>query len=315
MQARETRVSGITRPLWYDEAVPFTPMPSSPDAFPELFSQSVEVSKRLWRPVVIGGLMFCLMLLVSVLLAIFGLMVAGPVNFNGGSIDSLGSNAIAGFAVVIVFVTLIIFIGWAANTYYQVLAVKRSMEIRKAALQVLPLMLPLAYTGVWMFLRTYSWVPLIALLVLMLLFQGDPNMMITMMMLGVAAMIGCTAYFTPRVLFAPFILVSEGKQPNESVTLSMQRTKGYFWKILGNFVLLMIIVSALSFGLQTLFGALFQVLFAHVSDTSPIFTNIFGIAAGIVAFAVFMILYALLKFVPLVFLTQLHATLKKHPRG
>src|SRR3990167_7365833 len=103
-------------------------------------------------------------------------------------------------------VSIVIFI--LSSTYYLLVALKQAKDFGALFKQSFQLFLPMLGLHVWVFLRTFAWVPFIGL--------------ITLIILG------------PRFVLSPVLLVQEGKGVFDSAKISYKKTSGYWGKIFGN---------------------------------------------------------------------------------
>ena len=107
-------------------------------------------------------------------------------------------------AVAIVFM----FISLLAGAYYMVLAIDPKLDFQGGLKQVPKVIVPLVGLWIWMFLRSFAWIPFIGIIF--------------------AIVIG------PRLALAPVILLREKKGIMESTKSSYIRSNGYWGKIIGN---------------------------------------------------------------------------------
>lgn len=94
-----------------------------------------------------------------------------------------------------------------AMTYYTVVALKSS-DVQTTLNDVMKLLLPMIALQIWVFLRSFAWVPIAGVV------------------LGII--------LGPRFILAPVLLIKEKKGVFESASASYERTKGYWGKIFGN---------------------------------------------------------------------------------
>lgn len=112
------------------------------------------------------------------------------------------------FAIVMMIISLV------ATTYFWVLALHESEDALSIAKKTPTLIVPMLGVWVWSFLRSFAWIPFIGI--------------IPAIVLG------------PRFAFASIILIKEKKGVVESVALSYERTRGYWGKIVGNGLLMIL---------------------------------------------------------------------------
>ena len=291
-------------------------MTSSPvPSFSALFSQSVQVTKALWKPIILGMLLWTSLMGILVVLAAVAIAVAGPAqDMDAALADGVGAEEIRMMIIVLAFVTFAVFVGWGATTYSQVLAVERKPRVRDTLRRVPSVMLPLAYSSVWVFVRSLVWVPLIALLVALVVLPQNDMMTVLLLLAGMLAMLVCAAVFVPRLLLTPAILIGERLGALESVKKSEKYTKGHWRKVVGNWLLLVLILWIVSFGMQSVMGQAAEQFVGLIEGDGAAAGKI---VAGILAFiaaVVYVLVYSFVNFVPFVFIAQLTHALKVHPK-
>lgn len=99
-------------------------------------------------------------------------------------------------------------IGLLAKSYFVVLAVKGMTDPGAAVQTTLAKIVPLIGLWLWLFIRTFIWIPIIGVII--------------------AIIIG------PRFILSPLYLLEQGKGVMESTSTSMRHTSGYWGKIIGN---------------------------------------------------------------------------------
>lgn len=109
---------------------------------------------------------------------------------------------------------LILFISHLAAIYFYLLTLEKNKDIGTLLKKLPSQILPLLGLWLWIFLRTFIWIPFIGILIAIIL--------------------------GPRFICAPVYLIQEKKGIFESARISYSATKGYWGKIVGNIVVLMI---------------------------------------------------------------------------
>jgi hypothetical protein len=107
-----------------------------------------------------------------------------------------------------VSVLVAILIGLLSKSYYLVVAVKGSTDPMAAMQMTLQWIVPLLGLWVWLFLRTFVWIPVIGVIL--------------------AIVLG------PRFVLAPLYVLDRSMGVTESARESYAKTKGYWGKIFGN---------------------------------------------------------------------------------
>lgn len=120
-----------------------------------------------------------------------------------------------GLAVIVSLIITLV-----SSGYYMVIAIEGHQSAGPAFGRALSLALPLLGVWLWAFIRSFAWIPIIGF--------------IPALILG------------PRLLFSSVILVNEKKGVMESVKLSLGRSKGYWLKIVGNFIVMAICIMLVS---------------------------------------------------------------------
>lgn len=283
-------------------------MPSGPLPFGDLFNASVRTTLRLWKPLFLGfGLYIAVFLVMFLIMGISVLGTIGSMPFSeGGPTPQMG----AGFFVSLLVLFIVMFLlGMAWNIGTLVLAVDRAPRLRDTLKRIFPLMGRYISVALWMFIRTWVWVP--AFVLVFGLLVTDPSQASLFLFLSVPAMLALGIVFGPRVLFGQVIIVREKVSGFQAVKLSEQRAMGYWGKIVGNWLLLMIIFSVIHFGLQFAFGG----ALTSFEDNQTNSAALAGIlATGGIGFIVMVVVYPLLGLLPIVFLSDLHDTIKANPK-
>lgn len=110
------------------------------------------------------------------------------------------------------FTLLMLLVMSVANTYFTLFALAQKDDAAALWSAVPKYILPMIGLQLWMFVRSFVWIPLAGLVLVFV--------------------------FGPRMVLAPVILVGEKKGVFESVTISISRTRGYWGKVFGNMLLL-----------------------------------------------------------------------------
>jgi len=145
---------------------------------------------------------------------------------------------------------------------------------------------PIIGVWIWSFLRSFAW---IGLLVIFLSSVSEIPRII-----GIATTIILVLSFYPRLLFAPVILMKEEKGVVESVRLSIERSRGYWGKIVGN-----VLVMALC---QILVALVAMIPLFAILTVSDVLAAWGGLTVEI-----------LLSAYTFIFITHLSITIMEHP--
>ena len=111
-----------------------------------------------------------------------------------------------------------------SSTFYFLIALKKGKDIGALFQNSVQLFLPMLGLHLWVFLRTFAWIPVIGV--------------ITLIILG------------PRFVLSPVLLVQEEKGVFESARISYKKTSGYWGKIFGNMFVAGLFIGLISMALS-----------------------------------------------------------------
>jgi len=123
------------------------------------------------------------------------------------SMASAYRNLLPAIGVSMLIIWLISLI---ASAYFLLIALNENVTPQDALVRVPGLIIPLFLLSLWIFVRTFMWIPFIGI--------------ITGIILG------------PRFILSPVLLVRDRKGVIESAKLSYAKTSGFWGKILGNVI-------------------------------------------------------------------------------
>ncbi|MDD5469347.1 MAG: hypothetical protein PHO92_00905 [Candidatus Peribacteraceae bacterium] len=123
-----------------------------------------------------------------------------------------------------------------ASAYFLLIALNEKATFQEALGRVPSLIIPLLLLSLWIFMRTFVWIPFIGI--------------ITGIILG------------PRFVLSPVLLVRDHKGVLESAKLSYAKTGGFWGKIFGN----MIVACALGLIAQVLLGFILALLGMRIAS-------------------------------------------------
>ncbi len=176
---------------------------------PTLLSQSAEFLQKHLTVIIVGAVVFGA-LQYGVIYAFIGPhmgrieSMTRMMQENSFDTDMM-SNIFAGFGISI-FISLLI--GLFSSVFFSIVAVKGPTDVGAAFRETLKGFFPLAGLWIWMFLRSFAWVPLIGIVF--------------------AIVLG------PRFILAPIVLLEQGKGVMESASMSYGGTKGKWGAIILN---------------------------------------------------------------------------------
>lgn len=186
------------------------------------------------------------------------------------SLENLKSGFFAKMIPAFVLFTLVsALLSIIANAYYLALVADGGQSIGPAFARVPRLILPLLCVWVLILLLSFLWIPFLGILL--------------------AIIIG------PRLALAPVILVQEKAKIIESIKLSYHRTRGYWCKVVGNMLVVVLLLMVVS--------VIMGVLLSLLSTASPYLVTVLMQFVGYLTLA-----YAT------VFTVQLEGTITKNPK-
>ncbi len=124
---------------------------------------------------------------------------------------------------------LSILFGVIASVYYFLIALRATNDVGTLLKEMVTYALPMCGLWIWMFLRSFAWIPFIGV---------------------IPAII-----FYPRFIAAPLLMIEQKKGIVESVSMSMEKTQGYWPKIVGNFLVVGVCAFIASILLGVVIGA------------------------------------------------------------
>ena len=268
-----------------------------PASFSTLFSASWTAFKARFKPLLIIAAVFGVILAVIQCIPLFVLT-------GGRTFDP--SMAV----FLLVYVLCMVVVGVIAGAATLSVCIEGYRSVGETLKRALALAFPLFMVGIWMLIKTYTWIPFVLLCLIPLFPSALPAAPLLMLVMAVLAVV-----FAPRYVLASVLLLSEKKDPRGAVQQSFTVTRGYWGKVVGNLLLLgivlwvvmvaaSIVLGVLGLDVPVLkFGADGMLKFA--SGASPRV-----LIGGIVSSVVSMLSQGFLVF----FLVQLAQTLKAHPQ-
>lgn len=198
--------------------------------------------------------------------------------------------------------------------YALVVAVDRSKDVKISILKAWRYLWRLILGGIWIMLRSFAWITCLAIPFLAV---GAIEKNFGVAMIGVVLFIAgiiCAIVFLPRLSFTNVIQLKDGTGIRVSANLSLQRTQGYWGKIVGNNLLV-----ALSMGLLTvaIFMASMLIVVAlagTIRALGPFMALLVGIPLGLVAVISGIIYIAGVTLFVRMYLVELYETIKDHPK-
>lgn len=200
----------------------------------------------------------------------FESMLAGIDDEDVSAAMGRGAEALAKFTPRNILLSLVgMLVSLLAYAWYTLVAVEGA-DLGGTANKAKRAFLPLLGVYVWATIRSFAWLPFVGWII--------------------AIVVG------PRFVAAPLIHLTEQKSITQSVSESYRRTKGYWGKIVGNWI-----VAGLLFGLCALVAMMVLGLFLGAVPVALVFI---GQIVGQISMAVFV-----------VFSVRLSQTILQHPRA
>lgn len=275
-----------------------------PATFSDLFSSSFKASKTLFWTYIRGILMLfsAVFVLAVIEVVLLGLLERPAVML------SLGLK-ITIWTLLALFFIVRIGCHFVLSLFPFILAIDRKKRAVEAIRRTLPFILRSLLLSLWIFLRSFVWVSILGVLCIATQLQQLVLIGWLLIIAGVATSI----VLIPRFGFANILQIRDNMSVLQSAEASFRKTKGYWWKIVGNGLLLSLMFFGILLGIVLLGAATGGIIvLAYQSNHTA------GVAIGIplvlmwVCFLLgstsfFGLLYSL-------FLVDLFATIEKNPR-
>lgn len=188
-----------------------------------------------------------------------------------------------------------VLLGFLAHAYFSLVAVE-GKDVGSTLKRATSVMFPLIGVSIWSTIRSFVWVPILALVFLPFVGGAGSGLMLTLIPVAIVAAIVLAVLFYPRFIAAPLIFLAERKGITASVDESFRRTRGYWGKIVGNMIVAMIVLMIASF--------VVNIVLAIVLSSIP---AVLAILTQIVS--------QLVMAVSTVFSVRLSHTILQHPRA
>jgi hypothetical protein len=277
--------------------------------FSQLFERSFAETKKLLKTYILGAL-----LLFTIMVVTRGI---GAAFFAVSKVSIVADNL-----AVIVPVVLVGFIFSLAsevtkmllNTFGLVLAVDRKKEIKAGIVKSSHYFWRLILGSIWMVLRSFVWIGIFAVPFL-IIGMHERNVGVTLIgaLIALAAII-CGLYFLPRLAFINIIQLKEHTGVRKSADLSFHRTHGYWGKIVGNNLLMMLCVLLTSSALAAVYALVFFSLFFASQAMGNVVTAIIGLPLGLAGIVGAVVYFCGLTLCMQMYMVEIYETMKAHPR-
>lgn len=211
-------------------------------SFRSLMSSALDLFQEYKKLILLGGVLFTILVTLP---QIFMQRWGSPQNIGAATGAELMAVA-AGLCVWIV----ITFLNYA---FYLTVFIDRQKEVASAIRSAGLLVWRLIGVSVLVFLRTYLWIALLSIPILMMGRTYTP-----LAFLVIVFGIVCAIIRGPRFFLAPILLAGGATSVYQAVLESYAKTKGYWGKIVGNGIVIgffcMIVIIAVSLILGILVG-------------------------------------------------------------
>lgn len=209
---------------------------------------------------------------------------------------------------IFVSLLLLIVVAYVFSLYVLIVLYDEHTGWKSTLRKALALILPFLWLSIWIFIRSFIWIPLAILLggPIILSLLGATGVVSILLFFAVVAILFLFFYHLPRLQFGQVLLIKEGKKARQCVEESFLRTQGYWGKIVGN---------------QLLLGICIMVCFLGFSFASVLLFATLGSAFQGLVFIAFPVLFIFaigvqyLQYVALAFQYELAQTIFAHTRS
>ncbi len=275
--------------------------------FKQIIDRSYTVMTGLLKTYVLGSLLLFV-------IAIAGRFVGSGifVAFESPALKENLALSVPLFLLAVAFMGVGVIAQMVQGNFALVLAVDRKCDVHPALKRSFLVLWRIILGGIWIMLRSFAWIGIFSI---PFLIMGDRNpgmAMIGWLLLGAAFI--CAIAFLPRLSFINVIQLRDGTGILESGELSLERTKGYWGKIVGNCFLFMLCIILTSAAIAGIYGlVVFSFVFASQSVGNAI-TLIVGIPLGLVAILAAALYFFGVALLARVYTVELYETIKAHPK-
>lgn len=177
------------------------------------------------QPILIGAIVFAI---------VVGVLQFPAAAYRTGDTPNAWSVLLSLIATIITLVSYV---------YYLLIATKKKIEVGSLFQEALQRCVPFIGLSIWVLLRTFSWIAIIGFILL-----GVGNAMHNDLLLPIGMLLSlvgivCAIVLGPRYACAPAVWAMENKGVFASANRSMEVTRGYWGKVLGNIILLSVLCS------------------------------------------------------------------------
>ncbi len=276
--------------------------------FSQLLERSFAETKKLLKTFVLGALILLAIMIVARGIAA-GLFALSDATFLKDDLAILIPVVLMGF----VFTLISAFTQTLFNMFAIIVAVDRKNDLKAAIVKSCRYFWKLILGGIWIMLRSFVWIGLFALPFLII--GGNKEnlgLILIGVLIAVAAMV-CGLYFLPRLAFINIIQLKEHTGVRKSGELSLKYTDGYWGKIVGNNLLMMLCVMLASSALAAVYALVFFSLVFASDALGTIATVIIGISLGLAAVVGAFVYFCGLTLCMQMYIVEIYETMKAHP--
>lgn len=278
--------------------------------FSEIVTRSYTTTLTLLKTYILGALLLTVASLVfrGIGGGLFALADLPAIKDNLGLFAVLGIIGL-GFTIAGVIFQIL------QSMYALVIAVDHTKHVKAGILKAYRNLWRLILGLIWVMLRSFMWITFLSLPFFII---SDTNQSPEMLMIGIALFIAgtvCSFFFMPRLMFTNVIQLKDGKGIRASAELSLQRTHGYWGKIVGNNIFMVLCVGLTSLAMVAVFALLGIAFISGMKSLGAIFIVIVGIPLGLIAFIISMIYFFAMALFMQIYQVELYETIKAHPRA
>jgi len=278
--------------------------------FSQLIDSSYKITKPLLKTYIIGALA----------LMIISLILRGIASglFSVAELPGIENNLIVlitTFLLGVVFAIVGTVFQILQTMYALIIAVDRTKDVKAGVRKTWKSLWKLVLGGMWLMVRSYSWISFFGLPLIVIGLRGNYDMLTILGSLILLVGIGFGIYLFPRLAFTNIVQLKDATGVRASANLSIQRTQGYWGKILGNNILVGLCVGLLTLAIVAVCALIGFMMITIVESIPPVIALIIGLPLGLaLAIAAVIYFFAMTLFMR-VYMVELYETIKANPRG
>lgn len=277
--------------------------------FSQLIDSSYKVTRSLLKTYILGALV---LMLISLLLR----------GISAGFFAVIELPTIENNLIVLITVFFLGIVFAIAGAIFQILqtmfalivAIDRTKDVKAGVRKTWKSLWKLIVGGIWMMLRSFAWVAFLGLPFVAVGFDTHNQTLTMIGWLIVISGAGCGIYFFPRLIFTNVIQIKDGTGARASANLSIQRTEGYWGKIVGNNILMALSMMLLTGALFAVVALIGFMMVAILRALPTIVAVIIGLPVGLVLVIAAIIYFFGVTLFGQVYMVELYATIKANPK-